>query len=367
MNAIDNSLRLIIVFGVYFNVIKGVIMKKILQLSFGILFLSSYFYAQEKIESDFINSKDAKIYLAGHDGLVGAAIMRKLRDDGYTNIVTRELHELNLLNQAATRKFFEEERPDYVFLAAAKVGGIVANNTYPAQFIYENMMIEANIIHAAHEYGVKKLMFLGSSCIYPRLCPQPMKEEYLLTSELEKTNEAYAIAKIAGLKLCEYYKKQYGDNFISCMPTNLYGPGDNFDVKAGHVLPALMMKMHTAKVEGKDHVVLWGTGSVYREFLYVDDVADAIVFLMKHYNGATHINVGTGKDLTIRELAELVKEIVGFEGALVFDVTKPDGTPKKLLDVSKLCALGWRNKVELRQGIKQMYEWFLNHQHELRK
>jgi len=315
----------------------------------------------------FLTDKDAKIYVAGHDGLVGSAIMRKLKSDGYTNIVTRNFHELNLLDQSATRKFFEQERPDYVFVAAAKVGGIVANNTYPAQFIYENMMIEANIIHTAHEYGVKKLMFLGSSCIYPRLCPQPIQEDYLLTGELEKTNEAYAVAKIAGLKLCEYYKKQYGDNFISCMPTNLYGPGDNFDLQNSHVLPALMMKMHLAKMEGKDNVVLWGTGSVYREFLYVEDVADAIVFLMKHYNGATHVNVGTGQDLTIRQLAELVKEAVGFEGKLVFDATKPDGTPKKLLDVSKLHALGWTHKMVLKDGIKEMYNWFLAHQDMIRK
>lgn len=274
---------------------------------------------------------------------------------------------MNLLDQAATKKFFEEEKPEYVFVAAAKVGGIVANNTYPAQFIYENMMIEANVIHAAHEVGVKKLLFIGSSCIYPKLCPQPIKEEYLLTSELEKTNEGYAIAKIAGLKMCEYYQKQYGDRFISCMPTNLYGPGDNFHLKNSHVLPAFIRRMHDAKMNGGKEVAVWGTGSPYREFLHVDDLADALVFLMKHYEEATHVNVGTGIDLTIKELAELVKDAVGYEGSLVFDTRKPDGTPKKLLNVDKLHALGWKHKMELKDGIKTTYQWFLDHQDSFRK
>ena len=330
-----------------------------------ILFLYSCLDATNN--SDFFQDKNAKVYVAGHNGLVGSAIVRKLQLDGYTCIVTRNSQDLDLRNQIAVKKFFEQEHPDYVFLAAAKVGGILANDTYSADFIYDNMMIEANVIKIAHEYGVKKLIFLGSSCIYPRECLQPMKEEYLLNGELEKTNEGYAIAKIAGLKLCELFRKQYGDNFISCMPTNLYGPGDYFELKNSHVLPALMMKMHVAKSEGHDHVVLWGTGSVYREFLHVDDCADAIVFLMKYYNGASHVNIGTGKDLTIKKLAEIVKEVVGFTGKLVFDTSKPDGTPKKLLDVSKLHSLGWNHQIELKQGIQKTYKWFLSHQDILRK
>lgn len=307
-------------------------------------------------------NKDSKIYVAGHRGLVGSAIVRNLQSKGYTNIITRTHKELDLTNQEAVRRFFEEEKPEYVFLAAAKVGGIHANNTYPADFIYENLMIECNVIKAAHDYNVKKLLFLGSSCIYPKMAPQPIKEEYLLSGYLEPTNEAYAIAKIAGLKMCQYFKRQYGDNFISCMPTNLYGPNDNFDLQNSHVLPALIRKFHEAKIENKPYVEVWGTGTPRREFLFVDDMADACVFLMENYDGEETVNIGTGEDITIRELAEIIKEVVGYEGELKFDTSKPDGTPRKLLDVSKLNELGWKYKVELIDGIKKTYEWFLkNH------
>lgn len=303
-------------------------------------------------------NKDSKIYVAGHKGLVGSAIMRKLQQEGYTNIITRTHKELDLTNQAQTQEFFEKEKPEYVFLAAAKVGGIHANNTYPADFAYINTMIESNVIKASYDYDVKKLLFLGSSCIYPKLCPQPIKEEYLLTGPLEKTNEAYAIAKIAGLKMCQYFNRQYGTNYISVMPTNLYGPNDNFDLETSHVLPALIRKFHEAKINNKPYVEVWGTGTPRREFLHVDDLADAVIYLMNNYDENEPLNIGTGKDITIKELAELIKEIVGYEGEIKFDTTKPDGTPRKLLDVSRLHATGWKHKIELREGIQSTYEWF---------
>ena len=302
---------------------------------------------------------DAKIYVAGHRGLVGSAIVRNLEEKGYTNIICRTHKELDLTNQEAVRAFFEQERPEYVFLAAAKVGGIHANNTYPADFIYDNLMIQNNVIKAAHDFEVKKLLFLGSTCIYPKMAPQPIKEEYLLTGALEETNEAYAVAKIAGLEMCKFFKRQYGDNFISCMPTNLYGPNDNFDLKNSHVLPALIRKFHEAKVNNSDVVEVWGTGTPLREFLYVDDMADACVFLMENYDGEQHVNIGTGEEVSIRELAETVKEVVGFEGELVFNTEMPDGTPRKLTTVDKLHGLGWNHKVSLNEGIKLAYNWFL--------
>jgi len=303
-------------------------------------------------------NKDSKIYLAGHTGLVGSAIYRKLKNEGYTNIITRTHKELDLTNQQQTQEFFQKERPEYVFLAAAKVGGIKANDTYPADFAYINIMIESNVIKASYDYGVKKLLFLGSSCIYPKLCPQPIKEEYLLTGPLEPTNEAYAIAKIAGLKMCQYFNKQYGTNFISVMPTNLYGPNDNFDLETSHALAAILRKFHEAKINNKPYVEVWGTGNPRREFLYVDDLADAVLHLMNNYDGNETINIGTGEDLTIKELAQLVKEVVGYEGEIRFDTTKPDGTPKKLLDVTRLHNTGWRHKIELRNGLELTYQWF---------
>lgn len=302
---------------------------------------------------------DAKIYVAGHRGLVGSAIVRNLEDKGYKNIIYRTHKELDLTNQEAVRTFFEEERPEYVFLAAAKVGGIHANNTYPADFIYDNLMIQNNVIKAAHDFEVKKLLFLGSTCIYPKMAPQPIKEEYLLTGSLEETNEAYAVAKIAGLEMCKFFKRQYGDNFISCMPTNLYGPNDNFDLKNSHVLPALIRKFHEAKVNNSEAVEVWGTGTPLREFLYVDDMADACVFLMENYDGEQHVNIGTGEEVSIRELAETVKEVVGFDGELVFNTEMPDGTPRKLTTVDKLHGLGWKHKVSLDKGIRLAYNWFL--------
>lgn len=302
---------------------------------------------------------DAKIYVAGHRGLVGSAIVRNLEAKGYKNIICRTHKELDLTNQEAVRRFFEEEKPEYVFLAAAKVGGIHANNTYPADFIYDNLMIQNNVIKAAHDFKVKKLLFLGSTCIYPKMAPQPIKEEYLLTGSLEETNEAYAVAKIAGLEMCKFFKRQYGDNFISCMPTNLYGPNDNFDLKNSHVLPALIRKFHEAKVNNSEVVEVWGTGTPLREFLYVDDMADACVFLMENYDGEQHVNIGTGEEVSIRELAETVKEVVGFEGELVFNTNMPDGTPRKLTTVDKLHGLGWKHKVSLNEGIKLAYNWFL--------
>ncbi|HHD2408602.1 TPA: GDP-L-fucose synthase family protein [Clostridium perfringens] len=304
-------------------------------------------------------NKNSKIYVAGHRGLVGSAIVRNLEEKGFNNIICRTHKELDLTNQNEVRKFFEEERPEYVFLAAAKVGGIHANNTYPADFIYENLMIQNNVIKAAHDFEVKKLLFLGSTCIYPKMAPQPIKEDYLLTGSLEETNEAYAVAKIAGLEMCKFFKRQYGDNFISCMPTNLYGPNDNFDLKNSHVLPALIRKFHEAKVNNSEVVEVWGTGKPLREFLYVDDMADACVFLMENYDGEQHVNIGTGVEVSIRELAETVKKVVGFEGELVFNTDMPDGTPRKLTTVDKLNGLGWKHKVDLENGIKMAYEWFL--------
>ena len=303
--------------------------------------------------------KKSRIYVAGHRGLVGSAIVRNLKANGFTNIVTKTHAELDLTNQADVRKFFEEERPEYVFLAAAKVGGIHANNTYPADFIYDNLMIQNNVIKAAHDFKVTKLLFLGSTCIYPKMAPQPIKEEYLLTGALEETNEAYAVAKIAGLEMCKFFKRQYGDNFISCMPTNLYGPNDNFDLKSSHVLPALIRKFHEAKVNGAETVEVWGTGTPLREFIYVDDMAAACVFLMENYDGEQHVNIGTGEEVSIRQLAETVKEVVGFEGELVFNTDMPDGTPRKLTSVDKLHGLGFMHKVSLNEGIRMAYEWFL--------
>ena len=303
---------------------------------------------------------NSKIYVAGHRGLVGSAIVRNLEAKGYTNIIYRTHEELDLTNQANVQAFFKEEQPEYVILAAAKVGGIHANNTYPADFIYDNLMIQNNVIKAAHDYEVKKLLFLGSTCIYPKMAPQPIREEYLLTGALEETNEAYAVAKIAGLEMCKFFKRQYGDNFISCMPTNLYGPNDNFDLKSSHVLPALIRKFHEAKVNGSDTVEVWGTGTPLREFIYVDDMADACVFLMENYDGEQHVNIGTGEEVSIRQLAETVKEVVGFEGELVFNTDMPDGTPRKLTTVDKLHGLGWKHKVSLNAGIKMAYEWFLD-------
>jgi len=302
--------------------------------------------------------KNGKIYVAGHRGLVGSAIVRNLESKGYTNIIGRTHNELDLTDQQAVRKFFEEERPEYVVLAAAKVGGIYANATYPADFIYHNLTMQNNVIKAAHDYKVKKLLFLGSTCIYPKMAPQPMKEDCLLSGYLEPTNEAYAIAKIAGLKMCQFFKKQYGDNFISCMPTNLYGPHDNYDLNNSHVMPALIRKFHEGKVNKSPQVEVWGTGNPLREFLYVDDMADACVFLMENYDGEEHVNIGTGEEVSIGELAELVKEVVGFEGDLVFDAGKPDGTPRKLTDVGKLHGLGWKHEVELRSGVARAYGWF---------
>ena len=304
----------------------------------------------------FQPNPEHKVFVAGHRGMVGSAIVRALQAKGYRRIVTRTRDELDLLDQRAVRRFFEVEQVDLVYLAAAKVGGIHANNTYRAQFLYENLVMEANIIHAAHEERVQKLLFLGSSCIYPKHAEQPMREDALLTGPLEPTNEPYAIAKIAGIKLCETYREQYGDNFISVMPTNLYGPGDNYDLKNSHVLPALLRKMHAAKVEGAAEVEVWGSGRPKREFLHVDDLAAACVHLMDTYNEAGWLNVGTGEDLSIRALAELIAEVVGFEGTLKFNPSMPDGTPRKLLDVSRVHALGWKAAIGLREGIESVYE-----------
>ncbi|SDF53645.1 GDP-L-fucose synthase [Sporolituus thermophilus] len=302
--------------------------------------------------------KDAKIYVAGHRGLVGSAIVRELRSQGYDNLITRTSAELDLRYQAVVDAFFRASRPEYVFLAAAKVGGILANNRHPAEFIYDNLAIATNVIHAAYCYGVKKLLFLGSSCIYPKYARQPLKEEYLLTGELEPTNEWYAVAKIAGVKLCQAYRRQYGANFIAVMPANLYGINDNFDLETSHVLPALLRKFHEAKAAGMSAVTVWGSGNPRREFLYVDDLAEACCFLMQNYNDEEIINVGTGTDITIRELAELIREIVGFNGDIVYDRTKPDGTFQKLLDVTKINRLGWQAKTGLREGIEKTYRWF---------
>ena len=302
----------------------------------------------------------AKIYIAGHSGMVGSAIERRLESLGYTNLVVRTSKELDLRRQEQVEAFFTFEKPDYVFLAAAKVGGIMANSTYPADFMYDNMTMEMNVLHTAWQYGVKKLLFLGSSCIYPKLAPQPMKEDYLLTSSLEPTNEAYALAKIAGLKYCEYLNKQYGTDFISAMPTNLYGPNDNYHPQNSHVLPALIKKFHEAKISNSPSVTIWGTGTPLREFLYVDDLADACIFLMNNYSGNETVNVGTGQDLSIKDLAYLVKKVVGCKSTITFDLSKPDGTPRKLLDVSKLTELGWIYTTELEEGIRLTYDNFLN-------
>ncbi|OHD12053.1 MAG: GDP-fucose synthetase [Spirochaetes bacterium GWB1_27_13] len=311
--------------------------------------------------------KNSKIYVAGHRGLVGSAIVRKLQGEGYNNLVLKTHKELDLLDANAVKNFFEKEKPDYVFQAAAKVGGILANSTQKADFIYQNLQMQNNIIHNSYIYGVKKLLFLGSSCIYPKLCPQPIKEEYLLSGYLEQTNDAYAIAKIAGLIMCKSYNEQYKTNFISAMPTNLYGYNDNFDLKNSHVLPALIRKFHDAKINKLDKVLVWGTGSPLREFLFVEDLADALIFLINNYNEDTHINVGTGEDVSIKDLALIVKKIVGFEGVIEFDTTKPDGTPRKLLDVSKLNGLGWKAKTSLEEGIRLTYKWYLENYEEVNK
>lgn len=312
-------------------------------------------------------NKESRIYIAGHRGLVGGAIVRRLEREGHARLITRTHAELDLTSQAAVQAFFAEVRPEYVFLAAAKVGGIQANNSYPADFIRDNLQIELNIIDAAYKTGAQKLLFLGSSCIYPKFAPQPMPEDCLLTGPLEETNEWYAIAKIAGIKLCQAYRRQYGFNAISLMPTNLYGPGDNFHLANSHVLPALIRKFHEAKMRGAKEVVVWGTGSPRREFLHVDDLADAAVFLMREYAGEEIVNVGVGHDLTIGELAQLVGEVVGFGGEIVYDATKPDGTPRKLLDVSRLTKLGWQARIPLRQGVAEVYQWFLENQDAFRE
>lgn len=304
-------------------------------------------------------NKDSKIYVAGHRGLVGSAIVRELKKKGCTNIIGKTHKELDLMNDLAVENFFKEERPEYVFLAAAKVGGIHANSTYPADFIFENLQIQNNVIVNAYKYGVKKLMFLGSSCIYPKMCPQPIKEEYLLSGYLEETNEAYALAKISGLKMCQYFNKQYGTNFISVMPTNLYGPYDNFHPENSHVMPALIRRFHEAKANGAKEVVVWGSGTPLREFLYSEDMADACIYLMENYEGNDFFNIGTGKEIAIKDLAELIKEVIGYEGEIIWDSSKPDGTPRKLLDVSRLESQGWKYKMELKDGVKEAYKWYL--------
>lgn len=304
--------------------------------------------------------KSAKIYVAGHRGLVGSAIVRNLEQKGYRNLVKRTHGELDLTNQAAVNAFFEKERPEYVVLAAAKVGGINANNTTPADFIYINSQIQCNVIKAAHDFHVKKLLFLGSTCIYPKMAPQPIPEDALLTGPLEETNEAYAVAKISGLEMCKFFKRQYGDDFISCMPTNLYGPEDNFDLNNSHVMPAMIRKFHDAKVNSAPFVELWGTGAPLREFLYVDDMADACVFLLENYSGEQHVNIGTGEEVTIRELAETVKHTVGYQGEVHWNQDMPDGTPRKLTNVDKLHSLGWTHKVGLAEGVRLAYEWFVS-------
>lgn len=306
-------------------------------------------------------NKKSRIYVAGHRGLVGSAIVRFLRKQGYLNLILKTHAELDLLDQQAVNSFFENEKPEYLFMAAAKVGGIIANSTYPADFIYENMLIEANVIHAAYLHKTKKLLFLGTSCIYPRLAPQPIKEEYLLTGSLEPTNEAYAVAKIAGIIMCQSYHSQYGTNFISVMPTNVYGPHDNFDLQDSHVMPALIRKFHDAKIQNRNEVVLWGTGTPVREFLHADDLANACIFLMNNYDSPDIVNIGTGIGISIRELAEFLKKISGFAGELVWDTTKPDGTPKKLLDVTKLHSLGWKHAIRLEKGLEETYAWYHNH------
>ena len=309
--------------------------------------------------------KNSKIFVAGHRGLVGSAIVRTLQNEGFDNLILRTRAELDLTNQQAVAEFFAKEKPEYVFLSAAKVGGIMANKTHPAEFIYENLTIQTNIIHSSHKNNVKKLLFLGSSCIYPRNCPQPMKEEYLLSGELEPTNKAYSLAKIAGIAMCQSYNEQYGTNFISLMPSNVYGPHDNFDLESAHVVPSVINKFHNAKINNDQQVVMWGTGSAMREFLHVDDLADACLFLMQNYNDSSIINVGSGEDVTIKELTEIVSDVVGYEGKIIWDTTKPDGMPRKLVDVSKLHSLGWKHDTHLHEGIASTYEWFKeNYKHD---
>jgi len=312
-------------------------------------------------------NKNAKIFVAGHRGLVGSAIVRKLKELGYDNLVLKTRSELDLLSQAAVTDFFKTEKIEYVFLAAAKVGGIMANQQQKADFIYENLQIQNNIIYNAYKYGVKKLLFLGSSCIYPRNCPQPIKEEYLLTGELEPTNDAYALAKIAGIKMCQSFNKQYGTNFIAVMPTNLYGPNDNFNLANSHVLPALIRKIYEAKNNNSGQIELWGTGSAKREFLHVDDLADAVVYLMNNYNDSAIVNIGTGEDLSIKNLALKIKDILGYRGQIIWDSTKPDGTPRKLLDISKLSGLGWKYKISLETGLKNTTKWFIENYNNIRE
>ncbi len=319
-------------------------------------------------------NKDSKIYIAGHTGLVGSAILRALERGKYTNLIFRTYEEMDLINQEAVVDFFKKEKPEYVFLASGKVGGIMANNTYPAQFIYENIQMQSNVIHSAYLSGVKKLLFLGSVCIYPKLCPVPVKEEYLLTGSLEPTNEPYAIAKIAGIKMCQSYNRQYGTNFISNMPSNLFGPNDNFSPRDSHVLPALIRRFHEAKLREDKTITLWGTGSPRREFLYVDDAADACLFLMNNFNptknqnekGECYLNIGAGYDLTIKELAEMVKKVVGYDGELLWDTSKPDGTPKRLLDSTRINKLGWKPSINLEDGIKMAYKWFCDNYEEIK-
>lgn len=312
-------------------------------------------------------NKDAKIYIAGHRGLVGSAILRKLKAEGYTNLIYKTSSELDLRNPVQVNEFFDKENIEFVFLAAAKVGGIVANNEYPADFIRDNLMIQTNVIDASYKNHVKKLLFLGSTCIYPKMAPQPLKEEYLLTGKLEPTNEPYAIAKIAGIKMCESYNRQYGTKYISAMPTNLYGENDNFDLHSSHVLPALIRKFHEAKVNNNEHVEVWGTGTPKREFLYSDDLADACLFLMNNYEGNEIINIGVGEDIPIKDLAYLVKKVTGFKGELKFDTTKPDGTPRKLVDVTKINTLGWKASTNLEEGLQKAYTWFLQNELEVTK
>ncbi|CAN5207821.1 GDP-L-fucose synthase [soil metagenome] len=304
---------------------------------------------------------DSRVYVAGHRGLVGSALFRRLESAGYERLVTRSRNELELLDARAVDEFFESEKPEYVFLAAARVGGILANDTYPVEFLQDNLRVQLNVIEAAYRHGVEKLLFLGSSCIYPKHAPQPMKEEYLLTGELEPTNEPYAIAKIAGIELCKSYNRQHGTDYISVMPTNLYGPGDNFDLQTSHVLPALIRKFHDAKERGDESVTVWGTGEPRREFLHVDDLADACVYLMDNYSGSEIVNIGVGEDVSIRELAELVRDVVGYEGGIVHDASKPDGAPRKLLDVSRLRGLGWEAGIPLRKGVEDTYRWYVEH------
>lgn len=308
--------------------------------------------------------KNAKIFVAGHRGLVGSAITRKLREENYNNLILPTHNELDLTRQDKVEKFFEKEKPEYVFVAAATVGGVYINDIMPATFMYDNLMITVNVIHAAYKYGVKKLLYMGSGCIYPRMAEQPIKETALLTGELEKTNEAYALAKITGVKMCEFYNKQYGTDFISCMPCNAYGPGDNFDANGSHVVPALIRKAHKAKLANDETMIMWGTGNPIREFIYIDDIADACVFLMNHYSGNETVNVGTGTEYTIKELTEKVNEVVGFSGRIENDLTKPDGTPRKLLDSTKIFNMGWRPKISFEEGIKRTYQDFLAHQKE---